>query len=172
MFFGPMRERKRPPVLETSTNSAECDLFAVPRRSPLADTASGDLSLAVVLVAYGATELVEGYGFVAAFVAGLALRRIEKQHEFHGKLHTFTEAIEHALTALLLLVPLSNEWRERRRWKSDRLWEAAASPPRASGLPFCGGLARAAKSARRASFTSSQERPRERVVDTVLPCRG
>jgi sodium/hydrogen antiporter len=79
-------------------------LFAVPRRNPLADTASGVLSLAVVLVAYGATELFEGYGFVAAFVAGLALRRVEKQHEFHGKLHTFTEAIEHALTALLLLL--------------------------------------------------------------------
>lgn len=79
-------------------------LFAIPKPNPLADTASGVLSLAVVLLAYGATELVEGYGFIAAFVAGLALRRIEKQHEFHGKLHTFTEAIEHALTALLLLL--------------------------------------------------------------------
>ena len=79
-------------------------LFGIPRRNPLADTASGVLALAVVLFAYGATELLEGYGFVAAFVAGLALRRIEKEHEFHGKLHTFVEAIEHALTALLLLL--------------------------------------------------------------------
>jgi NhaP-type Na+/H+ or K+/H+ antiporter len=79
-------------------------LFAIPRNNPLADTASGVLSLAIVLVAYGATELLEGYGFVAAFVAGLALRRIEKHHEFHGKLHMFTEAIEHALTAILLLL--------------------------------------------------------------------
>ena len=79
-------------------------LFAIPRNNPLADTASGVLSLAIVLVAYGATELVEGYGFIAAFVAGLTLRRIEQEHEFHGKLHTFTEAIEHALTAILLLL--------------------------------------------------------------------
>lgn len=79
-------------------------MFAIPRRNPLADTASGVLALAVVLFAYGATELVEGYGFIAAFVAGLALRRVEKEHEFHGKLHTFIEAIEHALTALLLLL--------------------------------------------------------------------
>lgn len=79
-------------------------LFAIPRNNPLADTASGVLSIAIVLVAYGATELLEGYGFIAAFVAGLALRRVEKHHEFHGKLHTFTEAIEHALTAILLLL--------------------------------------------------------------------
>ena len=78
-------------------------LFVIPRRNVLADTASGVLALAVVLVAYGATELVEGYGFIAAFVAGLTLRRVEQEHEFHGTLHGFTEAIEHALTALLLL---------------------------------------------------------------------
>lgn len=79
-------------------------LFAIPRRNPLADTASGVLALAVVLVAYGTTELIEGYGFIAAFVAGIALRRVEEEHEFHSELHTFTEAIEHALTALLLLL--------------------------------------------------------------------
>lgn len=28
---------------------------------------------------------------------------MEREHEFHGRLHDFTEAIEHALTALLLL---------------------------------------------------------------------
>lgn len=79
-------------------------LFVIPRKNPLADTGSGILSLAVVLVAYGVTELVEGYGFIAAFICGLALRRVEKQHDFHGKLHSFNEAIEHALTAFLLLL--------------------------------------------------------------------
>ncbi len=78
-------------------------LFTIPQRNALADTASGVLALAIVLVAYGVTELVEGYGFIAAFVAGLALRRVEQEHDFHGRLHNFTEAIEHALTALLLL---------------------------------------------------------------------
>ena len=78
-------------------------VFAIPRRNVLADTASGVLALAIVLIAYGATELVEGYGFIAAFVAGLTLRRVEQDHHFHARLHNFTEAIEHALTALLLL---------------------------------------------------------------------
>jgi NhaP-type Na+/H+ or K+/H+ antiporter len=79
-------------------------LFALPRNNALADTASGVLALAGVLVSYGGAELVEGYGFIAAFVAGLVLRRSEAEHEFHGKLHSFSEAIEHALTATLLLM--------------------------------------------------------------------
>jgi NhaP-type Na+/H+ or K+/H+ antiporter len=62
------------------------------------------LALAGVLLCYGATELIEGYGFIAAFVTGLVLRRAEAEHEFHGKLHGFNEAIEHALTAILLVL--------------------------------------------------------------------
>ncbi|HYW15545.1 MAG TPA: cation:proton antiporter [Allosphingosinicella sp.] len=79
-------------------------LFAVPVRNVLADTGSGVLAMAGVLICYGLTELVEGYGFIAAFVAGLVLRRAEAGHEFHGKLHSFSEAIEHALTAILLVL--------------------------------------------------------------------
>ena len=79
-------------------------LFSVPRGNALADTASGVLALAGVLLCYGATELVEGYGFIGAFVCGLILRRAEEGHEFHSRLHTFSEAIEHALTAVLLLL--------------------------------------------------------------------
>ncbi|MDT9600480.1 cation:proton antiporter [Sphingosinicella rhizophila] len=79
-------------------------LFAIPARNVLADTGSGVLALAGVLLCYGATELIEGYGFIAAFVAGLALRRAEAGHEFHGTLHGFNEAIEHALTAILLIM--------------------------------------------------------------------
>ncbi|HET9428211.1 MAG TPA: cation:proton antiporter [Allosphingosinicella sp.] len=79
-------------------------LFSVPRDNALADTASGVLALAGVLFCYGATELLEGYGFIAAFVTGLVLRRAEEGHEFHGRLHTFSESIEHALTAVLLIL--------------------------------------------------------------------
>jgi NhaP-type Na+/H+ or K+/H+ antiporter len=78
-------------------------LFAWPRGNALAETNSGVIALAGVLAVYGLTELVEGYGFVAAFVAGLVLRRQESEHEFHGQLHAFSEAIEHALTAVLLI---------------------------------------------------------------------
>ena len=46
----------------------------------------------------------QGYGFVAAFTAGLVLRRAEHQHEFHRRLHGFSESIEHALTAAVLIM--------------------------------------------------------------------
>ncbi|MEQ8256680.1 MAG: cation:proton antiporter [Roseovarius confluentis] len=78
-------------------------LFSVPRNAPLADTGSGVVALAGVLLCYGSTELVEGYGFIAVAVMGLTLRREEKDHRFHRRLHDFTESIEHALTALLLV---------------------------------------------------------------------
>ncbi|MEO7774463.1 MAG: cation:proton antiporter [Steroidobacteraceae bacterium] len=78
-------------------------LFVLPRANVLANTRGGVIALAGVLMAYGATELLEGYGFIAAFVAGLVLRRSESQHEFHARLHDFSESIEHALTAVLLI---------------------------------------------------------------------
>lgn len=78
-------------------------MFDWPRSNPLAETEAGVIAIAGVLLAYGLTELIEGYGFIAAFVAGLTLRRSESGHEFHAKLHDFSEAIEHALTAVLLI---------------------------------------------------------------------
>jgi NhaP-type Na+/H+ or K+/H+ antiporter len=78
-------------------------LFDFPRANALAKTESGVIALAGVLVAYGTTELVEGYGFIAAFVAGITLRRSETHHAFHARLHDFSESIEHALTAILLI---------------------------------------------------------------------
>lgn len=78
-------------------------LFVLPRGAVLADTASGVVALAGVLLCYGSTELVEGYGFIAVAVMGLTLRRIEAGHRFHRRLHDFTEALENALTAVLLV---------------------------------------------------------------------
>jgi sodium/hydrogen antiporter len=79
-------------------------LFTIPRSNILAETGSGVLALAGVFVSYGSTELIEGYGFIAAFVTGLVLRRVEEEHAFHGELHSFSEAIEHGLTAVLLVM--------------------------------------------------------------------
>lgn len=78
-------------------------LFEWPRTNQLAATEAGVVALAGVLLAYGATELVEGYGFIASFVAGVALRQSEKRHEFHQTLHSFTNAIEHSMLAVILV---------------------------------------------------------------------
>lgn len=78
-------------------------LFEWPRDNALSKTQSGVIALAGVLIAYGLTELAEGYGFLAAFVAGLTLRRVETHDRFHKRLHDFSESLEHTLTALLLV---------------------------------------------------------------------
>lgn len=78
-------------------------LFEIPKENALAKSQSGVFALAGVLLAYGGTELAEGYGFIAAFVSGLTLRRSESHHDFHVRLHDFSESIEHALTAMLLI---------------------------------------------------------------------
>lgn len=79
-------------------------LFALPRGNPLSGTNSGIVALAGVLLTYGATELLEGYGFIAAFVMGLMLRRVESDHEYHTTLHTFAETLEQGITAILLVL--------------------------------------------------------------------
>ncbi len=78
-------------------------LFEWPRDNALSKTQSGVIAFAGVLLAYGLTEVAEGYGFLAAFVAGLTLRRVETHDRFHKRLHDFSESLEHALTALLLV---------------------------------------------------------------------
>lgn len=77
-------------------------LFVWPAKNALSKTESGLVALAGVLIVYGVTELLEGYGFIAVFVAGLTLRRSEATHDYHTKLHDFVESIERSITALLL----------------------------------------------------------------------
>lgn len=64
----------------------------------------GVLALGAVLLCYGIVELAEGYGFIGAFTAGLMCRRTQEKHHFHKRLHAFSEAVEHALTAILLVL--------------------------------------------------------------------
>lgn len=78
-------------------------LFDWPRENALSKTGSGVVALAGVLLAYGLTEVVEGYGFIAAFASGYTLRRSETEHRFHRRLHDFSESLEHSLTAILLV---------------------------------------------------------------------
>lgn len=79
-------------------------VFRWPAGNALSATGSGVLALAGVFVSYGFAELIHGYSFIACFVGGLVFRRIEATHDFHGNLHLFNLAIEHALTAVLLLM--------------------------------------------------------------------
>lgn len=77
--------------------------FRMPERGRIARTGDGLAALGFTCIAYGATELVHGYGFVAVFVSALTLRSVERKSEFHGELHDFGEQIERLLMMVLLV---------------------------------------------------------------------
>ncbi|KAB2352534.1 cation:proton antiporter [Actinomadura rudentiformis] len=70
----------------------------------LAERNEGFVALAATLLTYGVAEAVGGYGFIAVFTAGCAIRAAERSHGYHGVLHGFIEQIERLITAWLLLL--------------------------------------------------------------------
>lgn len=78
--------------------------FHVPNRARLARSGDGFVSLGITLVAYGVTELAHGYGFLAVFVAAVALRHEERAHDYHETLHDFVEQTERLLMMALLVL--------------------------------------------------------------------
>lgn len=60
--------------------------------------------MGITLIAYGLTELAHGYGFLAVFVAAVALRDVERTHKYHERLHDTIEQIERLLMMLLLVL--------------------------------------------------------------------
>ncbi|MGV8937418.1 MAG: cation:proton antiporter [Allorhizobium sp.] len=71
--------------------------------SSLAKTQDGFVALGMAFVTYGVTELVDGYGFVAVFLAAVAFRASERDNDFHDQLHDFAEQIERLLMMILLV---------------------------------------------------------------------
>lgn len=65
---------------------------------------AGAEALVTTLLAYGLTELVGGYGFLAVFVAALVLRRYEWAHDYHRELHDFAAIVERLLMAAVLVL--------------------------------------------------------------------
>lgn len=78
-------------------------VFRRPRQNPLSETQADIVALTGIVLTYGVTELVEGYGFIAVFAAGVMLRQQNGEDKFHGKLYAFIQALEHTLTAILLI---------------------------------------------------------------------
>ena len=54
----------------------------------------GWLAIAAVLAVYGLTEVAGAYGFLAAFSGGLAFRRRERHHQYHGRIHGGAQTVE------------------------------------------------------------------------------
>lgn len=62
------------------------------------------LALAALVTAYGAGELVGGYGFLSVFVCALTLRSAERSHDYHAAMHELIQRLELLLTLFVLLV--------------------------------------------------------------------
>ncbi|RJK97139.1 cation:proton antiporter [Vallicoccus soli] len=70
----------------------------------LAEEAEGFVALACTFLAYGLTELAEGYGFVAVFVCACTIRAAERDHGYHQVMHQFIEQVERLLTVAVLVL--------------------------------------------------------------------
>ncbi|QDC02761.1 sodium:proton antiporter [Mesorhizobium sp. 8] len=70
----------------------------------LAKTGDGLVAVGVTLVSYGATEMLDGYGFLAVFIAAVTLRATDRGHDFHAAMAEFSEQIERILMVLIMLV--------------------------------------------------------------------
>lgn len=70
----------------------------------VADLGNAMLGVAATFGIYGLTEVVGGYGFLAVFVAAVAMRSVERGHGFHRELHELVEYLESMLTLVLLLM--------------------------------------------------------------------
>lgn len=70
----------------------------------LAEYAEGFVALAATFLAYGVTELLRGYGFLAVFVCACTIRAAERSHGYHRVLHQYVEQVERLLTVVLLVL--------------------------------------------------------------------
>ena len=70
----------------------------------LAETGEPLLALAAVLLSYGVTEVVGGYGFLAVFACAMTLRSAERGHQYHAHMHEIIERLERLLTLVVLLL--------------------------------------------------------------------
>lgn len=77
--------------------------FHLPKSIELARTGDGLVAIGITCLAYGVTEMVHGYGFIAVFIAAVTLRSAERQNAYHEQLHDFTEQVERLLMAVLMV---------------------------------------------------------------------
>lgn len=73
-------------------------------RGFVAAALDGWAALGAVLVIYGLTQILDGYGFLAAFVGGIAFRRFERDHEYNQGVHAGAEVVEKVLELAVILL--------------------------------------------------------------------
>lgn len=79
-------------------------ILGLPQKFQINPEAYGFVALAITLTSYGLTEVLHGYGFLAVFVAAVAIRSYERTHDFHQEMHDFSDQVERLLIAVLLIL--------------------------------------------------------------------
>ncbi|MYR28027.1 sodium:proton antiporter [Streptomyces sp. SID4945] len=77
---------------------------ARPTALRVSERSEGFVALAVAFGAYGLTEVLHGYGFLAVFATAVSLRSAERAHGYHRVMHSFMDQIERLLTAAVLFL--------------------------------------------------------------------
>jgi len=72
-------------------------------RLRLAEYGDGLVLLALAFLPYALAELAHGNGFVAVFTAAVCVRKLEREHDYHGVLHAFGHQLERLFVPLALL---------------------------------------------------------------------
>ncbi|UZX01697.1 sodium:proton antiporter [Arthrobacter sp. CDRTa11] len=70
----------------------------------LSNHSEGFVALAATFLAYGLTEMIEGYGFIAVFVCAVTIRAAEHTHGYHRVLHSYVEQLERLMTVVILIL--------------------------------------------------------------------
>jgi NhaP-type Na+/H+ or K+/H+ antiporter len=79
-------------------------IFGSPATTELASVMKGAEALAATLLTYAITELVNGYGFLAVFVAALVLRHYEWEDDYYHHLHDFAISTGRLLMSAVLVL--------------------------------------------------------------------
>ena len=82
---------------------ADAPMDDVESDTPKYSTSEGLIVLGTLLLAYGAAEVVEGYGFLAVFVGAVTARQRENASRYHKISHHFIDQIEQIVLVAVLL---------------------------------------------------------------------
>lgn len=87
-------------VFEREADGDEAEIEG--RKESEHSSAEGLIVLGTLLLAYGAAEFVQGYGFLAVFVAAVTARQHENRSRYHKKSHHFIEQVEKIVLVAVL----------------------------------------------------------------------
>jgi NhaP-type Na+/H+ or K+/H+ antiporter len=62
------------------------------------------IAIALAFIAYGSTQLIYGYGFLAVFIAAYVFRHYKHEHKFHTILYNFSDQVELLIVPILLVL--------------------------------------------------------------------